>query len=72
MTLAVDGAAVAAGAEGPERRGGAGEVQADVPERIYRRGDAAGRRAAVFTVTSRKTTSFAFFCLALVMMKERR
>lgn len=46
MTLAVHRAAVAAGAEGPEGRGGAGEVQADVPERIYRRGDAAGGGAA--------------------------
>lgn len=47
MTLAVDGAAVAAGAEGPERRGGAGEVQTDVPERVYRGGDPAGRVAVL-------------------------
>lgn len=43
VALPVHGAAVAAGAEGPEGCGRAWQVQADVPKRVYRRGNAARR-----------------------------
>lgn len=71
MTLAVDGAAVAAGAEGPERRGGAGEVQTDVPERIYRGGDPAGRAAELRSPRERPPL-FCFLFIALVVMKKEK
>lgn len=72
MTLAVDRAAVPPRAEGPERRGGAGEVQTDVPERIYRRGDPAGRAAGRQQRYGHvKTTCFFFFFTPVsVVMKE--
>lgn len=42
MALPVDDAAVAARTQRPEGGGGARQVQTDVPERVYRRGNAAG------------------------------
>lgn len=39
VALSIDCAAIPSRAEGPERRGWAWQVQADVPERIYRRGN---------------------------------
>lgn len=45
MALPIDHAALAARAQGPEWRGGAGQVQADVPEGVDGGGDAAGGKA---------------------------
>ena len=44
MCLPVEGRAVSPGAEGPEGGGGAGQVQADVPEGVDGGGHAAGRK----------------------------
>lgn len=41
MTLSVDSAAVSPRAEGPERCGRPRQVQTDVPEGVYRRGNTA-------------------------------
>ena len=41
VALPVDGGPVSPWAERPEGRGRAGQVQTDVPERVYRRGNAA-------------------------------
>lgn len=42
VTLPVERRAVSPGAQRPEGRGGARQVQADVPERVYGGGDATG------------------------------
>ena len=57
VRLPVEGRTVAPGAERPEGGGGAGQVQADVPEGVDGGGHAAGRkgwsRRAVVSLTTR-------------------